>query len=402
MTSAQRLLAAFESGALLPPTADGPNLVDLSRALAGIAGAHGVESTQVSTALARLIGQPEHMVFVLVDGLGMSLLEKIPASGFLPTHLALPMRTVFPSTTAVALTSLATGEWPLRHGITGWWTHVPEIENTAAILHFVARSSGKSLSAMGVTAQQAFPVDSWMGRATRDTLSLLPKELASTVYSTYFCGGKPHRAYSTLPEAVDTILTRVRTTHRPTYTYLYYEEVDSAIHRSGTAHREIARTLERLDAEMARLWEGLKGHGTLALTADHGFLDIPDGGRRGVKFSDPLMDMLRCPPSGDARAMYFHVREDAQGKVCRALEERLGERFAVLGVEEALQMGLFGPGTASPEARVRMGDVLALSLGEDVIEYRGGNGSGHLASHAAHHSGLSPQEMRIPLVIAAK
>ncbi|MFQ6029893.1 MAG: alkaline phosphatase family protein, partial [Dehalococcoidia bacterium] len=119
MSDLDNLLAAFDSGQLLRLPNHPLNIVDLSRALASLCGATEVESTPGSEELARLIGPSDHLVFVLVDGLGMVFLDTLPPDSFLRHYLVAELRTVFPSSSATAITSLATGQWPSTHGVTG-------------------------------------------------------------------------------------------------------------------------------------------------------------------------------------------------------------------------------------------------------------------------------------------
>jgi hypothetical protein len=70
--------------------------------------------------------QPEHLVFVLLDGLGAEHRPQTPPESFIKRHLAMEMLTISPSTTACALTSVATADYPGRHGVAGWFTHLPD------------------------------------------------------------------------------------------------------------------------------------------------------------------------------------------------------------------------------------------------------------------------------------
>ena len=75
MSDLDRLLEAFESGALLRPDAADPNFIDLVRAVAALAGVDHLERSPNSEAMSAMIGQPEHLVFVLADGLGTHFIE---------------------------------------------------------------------------------------------------------------------------------------------------------------------------------------------------------------------------------------------------------------------------------------------------------------------------------------
>lgn len=400
MSDVDRLLDAFATGALLRPSPEAPNIVDLARASALLAGAEGIQDTPGSATIAELIGHSDHIVLVLADGLGMNLLRRLPENAFLPSHLAAQIRTVFPSTTAAALTSLATGEWPSAHAVTGWWTLLPEIGSVAAILQFVTRYDRRPLTDLGVTAEQAFPLPSVMRSMRRDTLALFPDQIAHSVYSTYASGERRRCGYRNLRQAVDIIVERVRAADRSTYTYLYTPLIDHVAHVHGIERPEVRAAITETNREMERLHAELGGRGRIVLSADHGFLDSPVGTRHQISPRNPLMTSLRFPPSGDARVLYFHLRQGFEGRFRQKFQQQLGERFLLVTIEEAEHVELFGPGRLSPTTRARVGDLIAISTGPDVIEYGPAGGVGRVMSQASQHSGLSPPEMQVPLVVA--
>ncbi len=110
--------------------------------------------------------------------------------------------------------------------------------------------------------------------------------------------------------------------------------------------------------------------------------------------------MLRFNPSGDARVLYLHVCDGAHERVRARFRERFGDRFLLITLDEAEALHLFGPGPILPHTRRRMGDLIAISAGSDVIEYRPGSRPAQITGDVSHHSGLTPAEMRVPLVIA--
>lgn len=400
MSDLEHLLAAFSNGTALRPSAEALNLVDLSRAVASVTGVHGVEATEGTAAIADMIGPAEHVIFVLVDGLGMNLLERLPTSSFLRTHLAAELRAVFPPSTAVSLTTLATGQWPGTHGVTGWWTHLPEIEAAATILQFVKRSDRRSLAYHGMTSNQAFPQPSMWSDMRRDTLFLLPEKIASSVYSTYFGGGQPHRGYQNLREATDIAIHRIKGATHPTYTYLYTSRIDEEAHKWGIDRAEVQAAVVDMDWHLERLASEIGGRGRLVVSADHGFLDADRNKRHQVRMTDPLLEQLHYPPSGDARVMYLHLKVGREDVVRQYFRERFGERFWLLTIDEAEANGLFGPDCIASQVRQRFGDLIAISRGRDVIEYRPSGNNGRILVEAAQHSGLTPEEMLVPLIIA--
>ena len=142
MSGTESLVHAFESGSLTRPRHDRPNLVDLARAIVKLSGGRGLDLSPSAGEIAAKIGDANHLVLVMADGVGMNLVESMPRSSFLSKCLHDELLTVFPSTTSVALTSLTTGEWPGRHAITGWWTHLPDLGSSATILQYTSRNGG--------------------------------------------------------------------------------------------------------------------------------------------------------------------------------------------------------------------------------------------------------------------
>jgi hypothetical protein len=98
--------------------------------------------------------------------------------------------------------------------------------------------------------------------------------------------------------------------------------------------------------------------------------------------------------------MYLHLKEGAEDAVRQYFHRRFGDLFWLITIDEAAAIGLFGPGCIATPARQRFGDLIAISRGRDVIEYRLPGNNGRIMEEASQHSGLTPEEMRIPLIIA--
>ena len=136
------------------------------------------------------------------------------------------------------------------------------------------------------------------------------------------------------------------------------------------------------------------------MTADHGGLDASGDDLHLVSASDPLMGLLEREPSGDSRVIYFHVRKGEEPRFQEAFRDRFGERFLLLTVDEAEEMELLGPGRLSDETRRRLGALVAMFLGADVFLYGWPTRSKGAKLHVGYHSGLTPAEVLVPLIVA--
>ncbi|MCI0438284.1 MAG: alkaline phosphatase family protein [Chloroflexi bacterium] len=394
------LMKAFESGQLVRPSADALNIVDFANALASLAGVSDVRLTSGASKIAEIIGPADHLVFVMIDGLGMSLVRDMPGGAFIPSRVAAVLRTVFPSTTPVVATTLATGKWPSEHAVVGWETYVPEIDAAATIIRFQDRKSERPLSEMGLKPEQAYPVRSQMGRTPRDFLALLPESIVGSAYSNYWTGGKAQLGCKTLREAADAALQRVARAASQTFTYIYTSQVDFNAHACGVRHSRTRAQAREVNEELERLAERLPRNARLVATADHGLLDAAREQAREIPHTDELLRCLRKEPSGDRRVMYFDVREDELSAFERLFSERFGERFVLVSTADAEQLELFGPGKLSAATRNRLGNLIAISRGADLLDYRWPDKKDDGAPKVSHHSGLSPDEMLVPLIVA--
>lgn len=400
MSDVAGLLAAFESGELLRPDPEEPNLVDLARAIASIAGVEGIERTAGVEAIGSRIGQPEHLVFVVADGLGIDLLEKLPSDSFLREQLAIELRTVFPSTTAVALTTLATGEWPAQHGITGWWTYLREVDGAVTVVRFERRAGQTPLGELDVAPETLLPVPSLMARMQRDACCFFPVAIAGSVYSHYIAGGVAREGYGSLARAVDAVIARVEAASEPTYSYLYAPRVDAAAHEYGTEDGHVLAEIFAFDQQIERLAGGLGPRARVVVTADHGHLNAPQPKRHLINRRSAIAKALRIPPAYDSRVMCFHPKEGDGEALATAVREQYGETVYLLSVDEVEELRLLGPGPLSAVTRERLGEYLSIVRHDDALGYRSATGGNEITSLHSQHSGLSPAEMRIPLIIA--
>jgi hypothetical protein len=141
-----RLGDLFAEGVLVRPTDSRMNLVHIVRAIATATGAGDYTSSPRIVELLSLIGEAQHLIFILIDGLGMNNVRNLPDESFIQTHLRAQITAGCPSTTACALTSIATAEYANCHGVTGWFTYLPEYELTATMLPFYERFTHLPLS----------------------------------------------------------------------------------------------------------------------------------------------------------------------------------------------------------------------------------------------------------------
>ena len=391
----ERLRGWFADGTLIRPDTSVPDTVALARAVMSLIGVPDVSVDDNARMLVDAIGHHEHYVFVMCDGLGMNLIERLPPDAFLRRSLAVEMRSVFPSSTAPALTTIATAAYPARHAVPTWWTYLPDAGLTTTILKYVERYSERPLAEFGVARNDVYPMPSALAGATHDVMAFTPSYIADSVTTSYLYADGPVAAYEHLRDASAAIVARVDTAGRPTYSNLYIPYVDAAEHEHGVFSTPVRKSVEQVDHALEKLAVALSGRARLIITADHGLVDVPPHGKRAIKAGDALLDHLVCPPSGEPRIPIFHVKPGRTDAFVKMFEREYGDDWALVATDAAHELGLFGLEPFDAIARPRFGDFVAIADGARELAY----GMKPEGLHGSH-GGMTEAEMRIPLALA--
>ncbi len=402
MSDHQRLIDGFDSGELVRPFAGSTSLIDVVRACAKTCGVEGVPMSNASRAIADHLKRSEHLIFVLADGLGIDFIDRLPRDSWLRRHTRRSIQGTFPPTTPVALTTVATGEYPSSHAITGWWTHLPSLNAPVTVFRNERSTDDVSLDDLGVEFREVCPRDPLMARMTRQVALVMPSNIVDTPFTRYMAGGNACIGYGRHAEAAYAIADRIVQASGPTYTYWYTPYPDTLAHEFGTRDDRVLRSVEDLDVAIGKLIASLRERDVVAriiVTADHGHLDVGGAGHLEVTADDPLLEYLLCPPSGDVRTLYWHVKPGMHHAFKVAFKARFGEWFLLISAADAELEGLFGPERLSDETRVRIGDFICVALGREVLRYTGAPGRERYLAQRSHHSGLSAAEMLVPLIV---
>ena len=404
MSDRERLLAAFDSGKLVRPSPGRLNIVDLANAIASIGGAQDVPYSPGAEPVADLIGPADHIVFVIVDGLGLNVLDTDHGADFLAAHVVAELATVFPSSTPTVLTSYATGLWPLSHGVPSWYLYLEEVDSIATIIHFSRRGDDKDLDSLGLTPDQAYPTSSLASKMAWSTFAVIPEKIADTQFSSY-CRGYPQSygryGYKDLEDAAEAVLKRLREARGPSFTHLYIPHVDSASHEYGIGHDVTKQVIASVDNLLGRISAHLPSNAAMVVSADHGLVDVAADAHE-MEPDDELVGYLEHEPWGTAPSVMLQARDDRAVEFEARFSERFGEDFYLLHTDEALELELLGPGPVSPVTRRRMGNYLALSAGSSAIYFNYRRTRERGPRKVADHGGLTPAEMIVPLIVARR
>jgi predicted AlkP superfamily pyrophosphatase or phosphodiesterase len=324
----------------------------------------------------------EQVVLLVIDGLGWEQLQD--RRGLAPTLMSMaggPITAVAPSTTATALTSITTGLPPGEHGVVGYRMNVDgDILN---VLRWQAngRDARASIPPEKVQSHEAFggqrpPV------VTR-------AEFRQTGFTTAHLDRTRIVGWR-MPSTLVTEVGRLARSGEP-FVYAYYEGVDKVAHEYGLADHYDAELAE-VDHLVGAILEVLPPEVALVVTADHGQVDVGDN---LVTPAPEVMSHVHAQ-SGEGRFRWLHARPGHHRPLLDAAIEHHGDVAWVVGVDEVIEDGWFGP-VVTDVARRRLGDVALVA--RDDVSFVDPADSGPFEL-VARHGSLTSAEMLVPLLVA--
>lgn len=354
---------------------------------------HALRLTGVVPELIRAVeGRSERLAAVrsailfVVDGLGArSLAAHTAYARFLAAHSTKRSvaTTVFPSTTAAALTSLLTGAEVGVHGIVGYRARVPA---TGAVLNQLTDWGPRALDA---SSWQRAP--SLLGGSSRFVVS--KPEYAVTGFTAATMRDAAFHGERDLDARVE-LAAHLARTNDGAVVYLYAPELDSAGHKHGIASDAWLTTLEAIDAATRRLHTAAGRDVGVLLTADHGMVDVERRRHVILDEGDPRLDGVAAI-GGEPRMLHLYAEPGAATAVHHAWGDDRTQSW-VMSRDEAIAAGLFGT-AVDPEVRQRIGDVLVAARAQ-IAYYDGRLVDTSAQNMIGQHGSLTSEERIVPLL----
>lgn len=385
----EKILVRLKANQLSTPSSETRTLVDLSHEITTALSNKTVKDNP--NKLWRF--EKEHLIFVLIDGMGCNFIDILESTSFLKTHPYEKIQSIVPSATTAALTSLCTGKWPTEHGAWGWWLYEPSLDAHIKPLPWTNRFEDAPI-AHGI--KDIFLKDSgFAGQKSRSASFHYPNQICNTPYSNYYSGSAKHHGYSQLNDAVIQTVTLIDRAVEPEFHSIYFPDLDSTSHQYGTSHEKTRAVLKGVDKALAKLIREIDGRADIIITADHGHLDVPKENAYCIGPEDELMALLRTAPSCEPRMPAFHVKDGKREEFIDLFNDRYGQDFLLIPPADAAELGILGPKVPHPVALSRLGDFIGIALNPATLEFT--ESPSTYQPHKAVHGGLTPQEMEIPV-----
>ena len=377
------------------PTGYNPerNLTHVLPSLAASLGAALPNTLQLPTARSAIL--------LLVDGLGLEQLEQFSAHApFLRNALKqqsaaqTELSSIYPSTTAAALSSLGTGLPSGEHGLVGYDVYDPERDT-------VVNQLGGWDERTDPEAWQ--PTPTIFEQLNEERLTGVHTIEPVTVSLSAFEESALTRAALQGPRFVgqDDLTARFRHAAQEAQQpgaliYLYVNELDKTGHQHGPGSNQWLEVLEEIDAQARRMVRNLPDGTLAAVTGDHGMIEVAEEDRIDFADDEELVGHI-AHTAGEPRMVQLHfdptATQDQRANTIAAWQRRFGDRSWIVTRDQAIDAGWFG--TVNGRVRPRIGEVIVTSFAPIAL-YDSRRATPQSFKMVGHHGAPTPAEVRVP------
>ena len=326
----------------------------------------------------------DQVVLLVLDGLGWDQFQaRQTIAGCLASMDGSAITSVAPTTTATALTSIATGTPPGEHGVVGY-----RIAIGRDVLNCLRWTTPRGDARHGIKPTSiglCEPFESQrppiVVRAEFEHSGFSEAHLRNTRFVGY-------RTMSTLAIEVANLLRAGEP-----FVYAYYDGIDKVAHEYGLGEHYDAELIA-IDWMVEYLVEVLPPGAVLVVTADHGQVDV---GERMVRPHPEVMSTVDFQ-SGEARFRWLHAVPGGAGELLDAARRHHAHEAWVVSRDEVVDGGWFGPKVVE-SAWERLGDVALVARDDIAFDDPADTGPYDLI---ARHGSMTSAEVLVPLVAARR
>jgi hypothetical protein len=323
------------------------------------------------------------VVLLVLDGLGWEQLQE--RRHLAPTLAAMAggrATSVTPTTTATALTSIATGLTPGEHGVVGYRVAVDH-----QVLNVLRWTTPQGDARKRIDPHRFQPSAAF---CSQRPAIVTKAEFATSGFSGAHLADVRFRGYRT-PSTLVVEVARALRAGEP-FTYAYYDGIDKVAHEYGLGEHYEAE-LRSADRLVADLLAELPRDAALIVTADHGQVDVGD---RLVELH-PDVAALVSFQSGEGRFRWLHARPGREAALAEAAAACHRDTAWVRSAAETIADGWWGP-EVGESTRQRLGDVALVA--REPVSFVDAADTGPFELIGRHGS-LTAAEMYVPLLVGS-
>jgi hypothetical protein len=364
-------------------------------------------------------GEVNKVVLFVLDGFGYNQFLRYYKDHKFLANLAekgdvFPVTSVFPSQTTNALTTLNTGLTPQEHGLFEYYLYIKEVDMIVSTLSFEPLGSKRRnvLIEKGFSPKLLFngnTIQNTLREAGVKTFVHIYTGYAYSPYSTVLFDGSTVVPNLKSSDLIVNLRKNLEKTKGPAYFFVHLSNLDTIAHEYGPDSYEYGAELSvisyLLNKELVQKIDHTKAKETLVLvTSDHGGVNIVPQDTTYLNEFPQVVKNLQCGkggkrvlPTGSARDVFLHVRNDKLTETKDLLAQKIGGKAKIVETKEAIKNGLFGLGDVGSEFFDRAGNLMILPYRNETVWFE--HFKDRRLNLRGHHGGLNEEEMLVPLAI---
>ncbi|MDE1859559.1 MAG: alkaline phosphatase family protein, partial [Candidatus Micrarchaeota archaeon] len=359
------------------------------------------------------------VAFILLDGFGYKMwMDSWKNPGFFNTMskkgIVLPITSVFPSTTASAVTTANTGLTPIQHGLPEWQIYFHEIKmiiNTLPFTPYYPQLT-QSLTDKGIKSSILYngkTIYEQLARQGVSCTSITNRVIANGLYTKIIKKGSKQASFVKPTDGVLKLKHIIESERKRAYVQLYIDNIDASTHAYGPFSEESRAEINSISnifekQLLEKIGKRAAEETLVVVTSDHGHSRINPSSMVYLNNDRKLTELLaidggkKILPTGSPRDVFLHIKKGQIETAVSYLQDRFSKVDDVMTTTQAIEMGLYGMGKPNKKFMDRVGDVLILPKEGESIWYEHIKGKKYKLIGV--HGGLTKNEMLTPLAMA--
>ena len=339
----------------------------------------------------------KNVIFLILDGLGEQILNKISLDGILNKNKIDCVTSVYPSTTTAALTTYYSGCPPYETGWIAWSQYFKEY--------------GRALDMFSHK-------ESYMGETLKKPLIDVYKTIVNyeSIFDKIEKSSPNVRAYEIEPDYaerrakrslkannIDELIMYINdlcTMPDRKFILAYSDNPDGLLHKYGTTSEEVKNFVKETEEKIEKMVKDFDNDTILIISADHGHKDID----KAYSLNDfpEIRECLIMPESLESRSLTFWVKEDMKDVFVQRFNKIFKDEFWLMTKDEFLNKYHFlGYGDKHYKIDDFLGNYMALSVAGSIIRIETFLAEGKPVKKSTH-CGLTKDEMEVPVIVMKK
>ena len=213
---------------------------------------------------------------ILADGLGYENLLK--SNSNLNKNVSSSINTTFPSSTNVALATLAFAKLPIEHGILGYYLFD---QSTEAVFNALNFNNGSEVFLKNDKFQENVSIWNMFKENKISSNNFQPSSLVNSELSKLLYRKENTIGYNDSDNLVELFNDSLVLENR--FNFIYYPNIDLAAHIFGVASKEWTSELNKFENLVEQLSNISNKKCFTIITADHGVVNIPTENRHRLE-----------------------------------------------------------------------------------------------------------------------